>query len=455
MDFRILGPLDVLDGGEPVALGGSRQRALLALLLLHAGEAVSSDRLIEALWGDRPTGGARRCRSRSRGCARRSARTAPSSLRTREHGYELRIDARAARRAPLRARCSRRRATSSPRAAPPRRPPRSTRRSRCGAAARSTTSPTSRSRSAEIARLEELRAAALEQRVEARLALGRHAEVVGELRGADRASTRTASGSRAQLMLALYRGDRQADALRAYQDARRSAGRRARHRAGRAAARARARDPRPGSRRWPRRPPPPAAAPRAAAGPRRPAARQRRRRRRCRAAPGADPEALHADARRGCGAVIERHGGSVEPSAGETVVGVFGQTELHEDDALRAARAAVELRDAGADARSASRRARCSSAPASRRGDAFDAAAAARSAAAADGEILLGDGAARLLRGAVEPSATPRRAARRARPRGRGDRPLARGPFVGRARELAQLRAAFERRPRRAGVRRA
>ncbi len=54
MDFRILGPLEVLDEGRPVALGGSRQRALLALLLLHANETLSTDRLIDELWGERP-----------------------------------------------------------------------------------------------------------------------------------------------------------------------------------------------------------------------------------------------------------------------------------------------------------------------------------------------------------------------------------------------------------------
>ena len=54
MDFRILGPLEALDGGQPVALGGSKQRALLALLLLHANETLSSDRLIDELWGEQP-----------------------------------------------------------------------------------------------------------------------------------------------------------------------------------------------------------------------------------------------------------------------------------------------------------------------------------------------------------------------------------------------------------------
>ena len=59
MDFRILGPLEVTTNGERLALGGRRQRALLAILLLHADRVVSRDRLIEALWADDPPGAAR------------------------------------------------------------------------------------------------------------------------------------------------------------------------------------------------------------------------------------------------------------------------------------------------------------------------------------------------------------------------------------------------------------
>ena len=53
MEFRILGPLEVVDGDRPLALGGERQRALLALLLTRANEVVSTDRLIDELWGMR------------------------------------------------------------------------------------------------------------------------------------------------------------------------------------------------------------------------------------------------------------------------------------------------------------------------------------------------------------------------------------------------------------------
>src|SRR5918998_1707189 len=54
MDFRILGPLEALDGGDRVPLGGSKRRAVLALLLLHANETVGADRLIDELWGEQP-----------------------------------------------------------------------------------------------------------------------------------------------------------------------------------------------------------------------------------------------------------------------------------------------------------------------------------------------------------------------------------------------------------------
>ena len=87
----------------------------------------------------------------------------------------------------------------------------------------------------EIARLEDLRVAALEQLIEAKLALGRHAEVIGQLETLI-AEHPYREGLRAQLMLALYRCDRQADALQAYQNGRRSADRAAGDRAGRAAA---------------------------------------------------------------------------------------------------------------------------------------------------------------------------------------------------------------------------
>jgi DNA-binding SARP family transcriptional activator len=54
MDFHILGPLEVLDEDRALSLGGSKQRAVLAVLVLHANETLSAGRLIDALWGERP-----------------------------------------------------------------------------------------------------------------------------------------------------------------------------------------------------------------------------------------------------------------------------------------------------------------------------------------------------------------------------------------------------------------
>jgi DNA-binding SARP family transcriptional activator len=54
LEFRILGPLEVLDDGVPVALGGRNQRALLTLLLLRPNEPISTERLVDRLWGEHP-----------------------------------------------------------------------------------------------------------------------------------------------------------------------------------------------------------------------------------------------------------------------------------------------------------------------------------------------------------------------------------------------------------------
>src|SRR3954454_18961196 len=54
LEFRILGQLDVLDEDRTIELGGARQRAVLAILLLHRGEAVSVDRIVDLMWGERP-----------------------------------------------------------------------------------------------------------------------------------------------------------------------------------------------------------------------------------------------------------------------------------------------------------------------------------------------------------------------------------------------------------------
>ena len=82
MEFRLLGPLEVLDSDCPLSLGGPKQRSLLAILLLHAGRVVSTERLIDELWGQAPPATvAKSSRSTSPGCASRSATTGSSPAR--------------------------------------------------------------------------------------------------------------------------------------------------------------------------------------------------------------------------------------------------------------------------------------------------------------------------------------------------------------------------------------
>src|SRR5215218_597418 len=94
VQFRILGPLEVLDDhGRPLALGGAKQRALLAVLLLHAGQVVSADRLIDELWGEDPPDTARSvvqvyvANLRKVLEPARLKRTASSLLKTQPPGY--------------------------------------------------------------------------------------------------------------------------------------------------------------------------------------------------------------------------------------------------------------------------------------------------------------------------------------------------------------------------------
>ena len=223
MDFRLLGPLEVLDQGRAVALGGSKQRALLAVLLLHANETLTTDRLIDELWGEHPP--ARPAKtvqvhvSRLRkALAGRDGNGSAGIVITREGGYELSIDperldshrferlvvegrSELAADRPERAVSAFEGALSLWRGAP---------------LSDLAYEPFAQQ---EIARLEELRVGALEQLVEAKLALGGHAEVVSQLEGLI-GEHPYRERLRGQLMLALYRCDRQADALQAFQDAR-------------------------------------------------------------------------------------------------------------------------------------------------------------------------------------------------------------------------------------------
>jgi len=183
MDFHILGPLEVLDEGRVISLGGSRQRALLALLLLHANETLSTDRLIDELWGEHAPPTAAKMLHVQVSRLRKSLAGAggDGALVTRERGYELtlereRLDSHRFER--LVADGARELAAgSADRAA--------------GALDRALAlwrgAPLGdlayeRFAQREIARLEELHVSAVEQLIEAQLALGRHAEVIGRSR---------------------------------------------------------------------------------------------------------------------------------------------------------------------------------------------------------------------------------------------------------------------------------
>src|SRR4051812_16105175 len=89
MDFRILGPLEVAAADGVVPLGGGKQRALLAVLLLHANEVVSSDRLIDALWGERPPDTAAKALQVHVSQLRKVL--GPGVLRTQPPGYVLTV----------------------------------------------------------------------------------------------------------------------------------------------------------------------------------------------------------------------------------------------------------------------------------------------------------------------------------------------------------------------------
>jgi DNA-binding SARP family transcriptional activator len=92
MEFRVLGPLEVVDGDSVVAIAGA-QRALLALLLLSVNEMVSSDRLIEELWGEHSPGSGRTALQVRVSQLRKTLGEAGALVVTRPPGYVLQIDA--------------------------------------------------------------------------------------------------------------------------------------------------------------------------------------------------------------------------------------------------------------------------------------------------------------------------------------------------------------------------
>jgi DNA-binding SARP family transcriptional activator len=217
IEFRLLGALEVVDGDRPLTLGRPKQRALLAVLLLQRGEPVSSERLVDELWGQEAPASAIKIVQGYVSSLRKEL--GDGVLVTRGHGYLLaaapgQVDVdrfeslvaegrRALQEGDPRVASQRLRGALGVWRGPP----------LADFAYESFAQ-------AEIARLQESRLGALEERIDAELALGEHAQLVGELEGLVREHP-LRERLIGQLMLALYRSGRQADALETYREARR------------------------------------------------------------------------------------------------------------------------------------------------------------------------------------------------------------------------------------------
>ena len=226
MEIRILGPLEVVVDGRPLVLGGPRQRALLAILALHANELVSRDRLIDEIWGDEPPETARTALQVYVSQLRKTL--GRDTIQTRPGGYLLEVGEGELDSDVFEQLVGKTRGASPSVAA-----------ERLREALGLWRGPPLADLDGlvagpERARLEEERLAALEQRIDADLELGRHAALTPELEGLVREHP-LRERLRGQLMLALYRCGRQADALEVYRTRPAPARRGAWYRAGRGA----------------------------------------------------------------------------------------------------------------------------------------------------------------------------------------------------------------------------
>jgi class 3 adenylate cyclase/tetratricopeptide (TPR) repeat protein/DNA-binding winged helix-turn-helix (wHTH) protein len=491
MEFRILGSFDVRSGGRTIPLRGGKRRALLALLVVRRNEIVTFDRLVDELWGEEPPTSARQMVKGYVSDLRRDLAVAGDDTRLTTHslGYRLEIDP-----AQVDAEQFERLVARGGEAVAA---------ARFGVASELLRQALTLWRGPaladfmyeafaenEIRRLEDLRLVALEQRVAADLELGRHLQVLGELEALVR-SYPLRERLAELLMLALYRGDRGADALEVYN-------------AIRASLDELGLEPGPPLRLLQQailrhdpeiRPageivvePPAAEEPAPEPQPEEPVAVSERRKtvtvlfcdvvdstgfgRRF------DPELVRSVLKRYftlASRILERHGASVEKFVGDAVMAVFGVPTMHEDDSLRAARAAVELREQvaafnaelgagsgialeiriGLNTGEVATDEAAAGEPAVT-GHAVNLAARLQQSAAVN-EILLGETTVELIRGAVKVTPTPAlslkgvgRSVRafKLQELTAGEPAYARrfdAPLVGREHELAQLRKAFRR----------
>ena len=206
MHVRVLGSVEASVGGRRVALGAGKPRALIALLALHAGETLSSDRLIEGIWGEQPPATAAKMLQVYVSQLRKAlaAVGGDREIVTRSHGYELPLsedECDALRFERLLAAGAAREALALWRGAP----------------LADVTEPFA---AAEVRRLEERRLDAFELAIDGDLAAGRHGEVIAELETLIEEQP-LRENLHSQRMLALYRAGRQADSLEAFRHARR------------------------------------------------------------------------------------------------------------------------------------------------------------------------------------------------------------------------------------------
>jgi DNA-binding SARP family transcriptional activator len=341
MEVRLLGPLELVVDGHDVTPSRPKHRALLALLLLRANEIVATDELAEALWGGRPPQTARTALHGHVSALRKAL--GEEVIETCPGGYRLRLPAERTDVGRFEALVAEARKQGDA-------------ASRAGLLQaaldlfRGEPLPEFRFEDfarGELARLEELRLAALEERIEADLELGKHAELLPELERLVAANP-LRERPRGQLMVALYRTGRQAEALSVYRKGRR------------ALADQLGLDPGPALRDLEQRilsHDPLLAAP---APPSRPAQHPARQERRVvtvlvcdlvglsATSQQVDPEdlrALHRPYLERVRAELESFGGTVERSVGDAVMALFGAPVAHEDDAERAVRAALAVLD--------------------------------------------------------------------------------------------------------------